>query len=82
MALDTNTLAVIRTLNEFVGHSIPYPFLRDEYLWRGGNRQELGRTLAQVLRQFPDCVEHENRLGQHRRIETWVAVAKKIKIKV
>jgi len=82
MALDTNTLAVIRTLNEYVGQSISYPFLRDEYIWRGGDRRELGNTLAQVLRQFPDCVEHENRLGERRRIQSWVRIEKKIKINV
>lgn len=82
MALDTNTLAVIRTLNEYVGQSISYPFLMDEYIWRGGDRRELGNTLAQVLRQFPDFVEHENRLGERRRIQSWVRIEKKIKINV
>lgn len=82
MALDTNTLAVIRSLNERVGEAVSYPYLKDEYRWRGGDPKKLGDTLERVVRMWPGSVEWENRLGHQRRIETWVRVVEKINEKI
>jgi len=80
MSLDINTLAVIRSLNEFIGESRPYFYIKDEYRFRGGNHREFGRTLERVVARWPDCIDWDMRQDSDRRIYVWVRVIQAIPV--
>jgi hypothetical protein len=80
MGLDINTLAVIRSLNDLVGVSRPYFFLKDEYRFRGGDQKQFGRTLERVVARWPECVEWDMRQDSDRRMYVWVRVIQAIPV--
>lgn len=80
MGLDINTLAVIRSLNEQVGESVNFFFLRDEYKWRGGDHKQFGRSLERVVARWPECVEWDMRQDSDRRMYVWVRVNQAIPV--
>ena len=78
MALDVNTIAVIKALDEAVGRSVSYTEIRFIYLHYGGERRRLAERLEAVVAQYPSCIAWDMRVGSDRRLETWVRVDKTI----
>ena len=79
--IDVDHLALVKSLNEFVGEEVSYSELRFLFLHFGGIRSNLPDLLEKFVRVYPENLEWCNRVGGGQKLQVWVRVNQRIQTK-